>query len=147
MSFRCTISKTGVTLQVLASNIPEEIMPEFVDKLADACLDNTYKRAPWRTGFLAMSITKAVTGNTAQVGPTASYAPFVSLGTLPHEIRPRNARVLAFPGGGDSGGMIFAARVQHPGTQPNPYLQLAAEDTRDQAQDIFNGVWMNYMGL
>ena len=54
-------------------------------------------------------------GNTAQVTPTASYAPFVSLGTIPHEIRPRIAKALAFPGG-QFGGMVFAEVVNHPGT-------------------------------
>ena len=133
-------------MQVLASDIPEEIIPEFVGKLADACLNNVYTRSPWRSGFLAMSVTKKVQGNMAQVGPTASYAPFVSFGTRPHEIRPRSARVLAFPGG-NQGGTVFAARVRHPGTPPNPYLHLAAEDTRDQIFDLFHDVWMKYMGL
>jgi hypothetical protein len=54
--------------------------------------------------------------------------------------------VLAFPGG-QLGGMVFAAVVNHPGTQPNPYLQLAAQDTREQALEIFHQVWINYAGL
>ncbi len=146
MSIRCSITKINVTLENLAQSMPKEIVPEFVENLADACLDNAYKRAPWRSGFLAMSLTKKVDGNTAQVTPTASYAAFVSLGTRPHQIRPRNARVLAFPGG-QLGGMVFAAVVNHPGTQPNPYLQLAAQDTREQASEIFHQIWINYAGL
>lgn len=145
-AIQVSINRQNAVLQVLARNLPEEIIPEFVDKLADACLTNIYSRAPWRSGFLAMSVTKKVEGNTAEVGPTASYASFVSLGTRPHEIRPRNGRVLAFPIG-NFGGLVFATRVQHPGIRPNPYLHLAAEDTLDQALDLFNGVWMNYMGL
>ena len=40
-------------------------------------------------------------------------------GTLPHEIRPRRARVLRFA----RGGMVaFATRVWHPGTTPVKYL-------------------------
>ena len=146
MSVSAIISKTGVSLKAIAQDLPGEIIPEFIENLADACLDNAYKRAPWRSGFLAMSLTKKVDGNTAQVTPTASYAKFVSLGTRPHQIRPRNAKVLPFPGG-QLGGMVFAAVVNHPGTQPNPYLQLAAQDTREQALEIFHQVWINYAGL
>ena len=76
-AIQVSINRNNAVLQVLSSNLPEEIIPEFVDKLADACLTNVYSRAPWRSGFLAMSITKKVEGNIAQVGPTASYAPFV----------------------------------------------------------------------
>ena len=83
--------------------MPKEIVPEFVENLADACLDNAYKRAPWRSGFLAMSLTKKVDGNTAQVTPTASYAAFVSLGTRPHQIRPRNAGFWLSQGGNLAG--------------------------------------------
>ena len=85
-------------------------------------------------------------GTLLKLLPTASYANFVSLGTRPHQIRPRNAQVLAFPGG-QLGGMVFAAVVNHPGTQPNPYLQLAAQDTREQALEIFHQIWINYAGL
>jgi hypothetical protein len=144
LSVHATIIVKGVSLHVIAEKISGEIVPEFIEKLAEACLNNVYSRAPWRSGFLAMSVTKRVDGNTAQVGPTASYAKFVSLGTRPHEIRPRNPRVLAFPGG-SLGVRVFAVKVHHPGTQPNPYLHLAAEDTREQVFDLFNSVWMHYM--
>ena len=146
MSIRCRVTKINLNLETLAQDLPGEIVPQFVEKLADAALDNAYRRAPWRSGFLAMSINKKVDGNTAQITPTAPYAKFVSLGTRPHEIRPRNAKVLAFPGG-QLGGMVFAAVVNHPGTQPNPYLQLAAQDTREQALEIFHQIWINYAGL
>ena len=37
-------------------------------------------------------------------------------GSVEHEIRPVNAKVLAFMGGG--GGMVFTRHVDHPGTDP-----------------------------
>jgi hypothetical protein len=135
----------GTTLLVIASLIPEEVLPAFVDALADFCFNSMYSKAPWRTGFLAMSITKTVEDNSATIKPTALYAPFVSLGTAPHEILPRTARALAFPGG-VLGGSVFAARVMHPGTKPNLYIHLAAEDTRGQAFDVFSVVWQDYVG-
>lgn len=53
MSIRCRITKINLTLERLAQNMPKEIVPEFVEKLADACLDNTYKRAPMAQRLLS----------------------------------------------------------------------------------------------
>ncbi len=140
MSITITVNKTGLQLEVVAKELPDQLIPAFVEKLADYGFDCVYKRVPWRSGNLAMSITKEVDGNTAKIGPTVSYAPFVSLGTTPHEIVPRAASVLAFPGG-NLGGMVFAKRVRHPGTKANPYLHLAAQDIQEQIPAIFNEVW------
>lgn len=46
------------------------------------------------------------------------YARFVSEGTRPHVIRPRSARALRFTSGGR---VVYARKVNHPGTQPNPW--------------------------
>jgi hypothetical protein len=40
-------------------------------------------------------------------------------GTRPHLIVPRSAKVLRFPG---RSGIVFARRVNHPGTKPNRFL-------------------------
>ncbi len=145
MSFTVTVNERGTTLRIIASSIPEEVLPAFVDALADFCFNSIYLKAPWRTGFLAMSITKTVDCDSATIGPTALYAPFVSFGTAPHLILPRNAKALAFPGS-VLGGLVFAARVMHPGVKSNPYIHLAAEDTRDQALTVFSYVWQDYVG-
>jgi hypothetical protein len=55
---------------------------------------------------------------------SAPYTPFVIGGTKPHEIVPRRASVLAWEG---PNGPTFAARVNHPGTRPNPFPQRALE--------------------
>lgn len=48
------------------------------------------------------------------------YVPYVLEPTRPHTIVPRAARALAWtPAGG--GGMVFARRVNHPGTKGNNY--------------------------
>lgn len=52
----------------------------------------------------------------------APYAGFVLGGTRAHEIRPRNASVLAWDG---PGGPVFARRVNHPGTRPNRFPERA----------------------
>lgn len=43
-------------------------------------------------------------------------------GTKPHVILPRKAKVLRFPKSKGSSVYIFAKKVNHPGTKPNPYL-------------------------
>jgi hypothetical protein len=54
-------------------------------------------------------------------------AVFVAHGTPPHVIRPRRARALRFTA---SGRVVFATRVNHPGTRPNPFLLRALEAAR-----------------
>ncbi|MFJ2882483.1 hypothetical protein [Streptomyces sp. NPDC087272] len=50
---------------------------------------------------------------------------YVLDGTRPHVIRPRRARALRFQSGG---GVVFAARVTHPGTRPNNFLVRALRE-------------------
>jgi len=63
------------------------------------------------------------------VGSEEPHAELHHDGTRPHEIVPRRARVLRFPASG--GGYVFAMRVNHPGTKPNPYLTNALQAARD----------------
>ena len=93
---------------------------------------------PRQTGHLARSIHPGSIGPTfAIVEASTTYAAYVELGTRPHVIRPKSARVLAWPansgdrrlsgrartkGGKRSGPSIFAKKVNHPGTKPHPYL-------------------------
>lgn len=90
----------------------------------------------------AQQTVRVVAGSTnGKVG----YAQYVEFGTKPHVIVPkpgrrgRNGRPAALAWGGDrrlSGNLRsgarptnFAARVNHPGTRPRPYLIPAAEET------------------
>ena len=85
---------------------------------------------PRQTGYLARSIGPgSLTRSVAIVHASAGYAAFVELGTRPHVITPRRAKVLAWgtnnrlSGRPRSGsGMVFARRVNHPGTKPQPFL-------------------------
>lgn len=52
----------------------------------------------------------------------APYAIYVHEGTRGHAIEPRTRTVLRFTVGGD---VVFARRVQHPGTKANPFLRKA----------------------
>lgn len=90
----------------------------------------------------AQQTVRVVAGSTnGKVG----YAQYVEFGTKPHVIVPkpgrrgRNGRPAALAWGGDrrlSGNLRsgarptnFAARVNHPGTRPRPYLIPAAQET------------------
>ena len=62
------------------------------------------------------------------------YGPYVEYGTSPHPITPDSAEALAFPGAG--GGIVFAQRVQHPGTDPQPFWRPGYDATEAQLQRI-----------
>ena len=89
-------------------------------------------RAPVRTGTLRNSIFIQVDTDKVTIGPNltqAPYAGYVEFGTRPHEIRPKSAGgVLAFTVGGQK---VFAKRVQHPGTKPQPYVMPAFQSWVD----------------
>jgi hypothetical protein len=94
---------------------------------------------PRQTGNLGRSIRlgrvtatrfELLAGGTSKVG----YAAYVEFGTKAHVIVPRTKRILAWSanrrlsgsprtrGGRPIGPMVFARRVNHPGTKPKPYL-------------------------
>lgn len=92
---------------------------------------------PRRTGKLANSTRFQVLGigddmrlevrQGARSPEGAFYGAFVRGGTAPHVIRPRKAHALHFQVGGQD---VFAMKVNHPGTQPNPYHVRALNQVR-----------------
>lgn len=93
---------------------------------------------PRKTGNLGRSI---VPGNYSRdraiVKAKANYAAFVELGTRPHVIRPRNKKMLSWPASKadarlsgpvrKGGKRVFARKVNHPGTKPQPFLLPGAK--------------------
>lgn len=79
---------------------------------------------PVRTGRLRQSIHIEVKSDRVVIGPDTEYAAFVEFGTAPHEIRPKKGKVLAWRG---PGGMVYATKVNHPGTKAQPYVRPAFE--------------------
>lgn len=61
------------------------------------------------------------------------YTGYVIRGTPAHEIRPRRARVLHWNRGED----VYAARVFHPGTEPNPFPRRALVKVTPVLQQTF----------
>lgn len=78
---------------------------------------NITVRTPAKTGAARASILGAPTGTGLRgvVRSTLSYVDILEEGSRPHIIRPRRAKVLAFPGSG--GGTVFTRFVRHPGTR------------------------------
>lgn len=120
-----------------------------------------------QTGALEASIVGRVTGNRTSVGASrgtnvpgsrssrtsldpndgahfgevkasAAYASYVEEGTRPHVIEPRRATMLSWMG---IGGLVFARRVQHPGTRPYGYMaQAYLKCERVMVREIESGV-------
>lgn len=72
--------------EVIAGLIEEAALADSrasdaVRKAAEATADDARQLAPVRTGALRSSIEATISGTRAEVGPTASYAPFVEFGT------------------------------------------------------------------
>ena len=93
-----------------------------------------------RTGQLERAIDVRMIGDkTAEVyidSQAAPYGPFVHEGTRAHEIFPKGKQVLRWvPNGGN--GFVFAKRVFHRGTKPDPFLYEALDNSREAVHDIF----------
>lgn len=93
---------------------------------------------PRKTSNLGRSITRGeLTDSYTIVRARAGYAAYVELGTRPHVIRPKRGGFLRFPAKGAAkrlsgaptrgavragGAYVFARKVNHPGTKPQPFL-------------------------
>lgn len=94
---------------------------------------NFRKETPVRTGRLAGSWMLEQRGEDWAVTTDVLYAPFVAFGTLPHVIVPRNAQALRFVVNGQ---VVFARRVNHPGTPANLFWQRSIEATEGRLPDF-----------
>lgn len=81
-----------------------------------------------RTGNLRRSIDRRVfSAARGIVFVGEKYGKWVEFGTDPHIIRPKNAKVLAFK---VNGRMVFARKVNHPGSRPYPYMGPAFKENK-----------------
>lgn len=99
---------------------------ELHREIALAVLGEQKREAPVRTGNLRRSIRLGtISARVAQTVASANYAAHVEYGTGPHEIRPRRRRALRWRAA--DGGVVFATKVNHPGTRANPFMARGAE--------------------
>lgn len=83
-----------------------------------------------RKNRVALKVTVASTHKSGLPVPV-----FVEFGTAPHKITPKTAKALRWIG--DSGDVIFAKRVFHPGTTPNPYMRRGVNRAIKKAGKAF----------
>lgn len=89
------------------------------------------KEAPNKTGNLRRS-TQHYTKGSKEAGVAARGAPYwwhVEYGTAPHVITPKKSKALRFQIGKDE---VYAKKVQHPGTAPNPFVKRAVNTLRSR---------------
>ena len=110
---------------------------------------------PRRTGKLARSTFFRISGKDLQevviLQPARTpeeygghfYGWFVREGTEPHEIRPRLAKALRFFIGDEE---VFAMKVDHPGTRPNPYHKRVLSRLMPDVQAIVHRVGLRITG-
>ncbi len=88
-----------------------------------------------RTTFDDRQTSDATFEITGQVD--TDYAEYVSAGTRPHVIRPRQAKALRFTVGGV---VVYATRVNHPGTQPNDFWTRPLRNLPDTIRRIWDSL-------
>jgi len=127
------------------------LVPEVRDKvlrgLAQVAFDTAQRQVDThtKTGALARSLRLRSDGSGGwsieHDLQHAPYALFVHWGTRPHDIRPRQKKVLRWPGGtGGHTGFVFARFVHHPGYAGDAWLVQAAEDAVRQFDAIVRRV-------
>jgi hypothetical protein len=136
------ISTRGLQFEEVAQHLSGPLRQKLLEKLTDIAYASAFFNAPWLTGRLAQSIIKEIGDGEARIAALAPYAIYVVNGTAPHEIKPRNARVLCFKAGGK---MIFTPVVHHPGTKPNPFMQEAVENARNNVDKTFGELWLEML--
>jgi len=132
--------KSGLDVSLVAAKLPEKLRHWLVDKVGGFAFWEMNVRAPFKTGKLRKSIKKSASGLEDRFTPTAPYAIFVEEGTAPHEIVPVNAKALRFTVAGH-GKFIFAKRVNHPGTAPQPFVRETADAVRARIPLLWADLW------
>ena len=139
-SVEVEVSTRGLEFEETAKRLDPQLRGLLIERLAEVAYFEAFYGAPWKSGNLARSIVKEVEAESAVIRVLAKYGIYVVAGTAPHEIRPVGASCLAFRA--KSGAMVFTRLVRHPGTKPNPFLEEAAEKTRDQVDEIFADLFL-----
>ena len=111
-----------------ASGFPgavDENMSKVMGRAANQGMTWMYPDTPvGNTMALRNSLFSRQIGQTSmEIGANSLIGVYVHQGTRPHEIVPVRAQALRFRAGGIHGRWVFARRVWHPGTKPNPFVR------------------------
>jgi HK97 gp10 family phage protein len=142
--FTIEVSTRGLEFDEVVQKLSRPLRRKLVEKLADVAWASAFWNAPRRSGYMANTIIKEVGNGEASIEVLVPYAMYVVKGTRPHVIRPVNASVLAFEA--PNGKMVFTRLVRHPGTKPNPFMERAAENARNKAEEVFAELWLEMIG-
>ena len=134
MQLQIEVQQRGLEISIFADRLQSETLPGLVEAAVNYAYADLMSRVPVRTGALMGSIQKQSAGLSGSVGPKVPYATYVEYGTVPHEIRPVNASVLAFEAGGK---MVSSPIVHHPGTRANPFMALTVQDVKDKIPELW----------
>jgi hypothetical protein len=110
-----------------------KVFDEFLHRSSSLIAETMRLKVPVRGGFLRDSIVIRKSGESVEVGPTVSYAPYVEFGTRPYIIEPVHASVLAFEIGGET---VFAKRVLHPGFPGRFFVKSTSEECLPKLQEL-----------
>lgn len=119
MSLTFTVTLDAARLDALAKRLAPA---EWRKRASASVLESTLylereiaRRMRKRTGAAAASVLgRRISPMVGRVASSLGYVTILEEGSRPHVIRPRNAKVLAFPSGGRT---VFARSVNHPGTR------------------------------
>jgi hypothetical protein len=120
------VTELSKNLQRAADYAPRTVDTWLHRMVGPALVSEMQNRAPTKSGHLRNSIRQMDEPRKVTVGPFGvTYNQFIVEGTKPHLITPKKGDYLVFTG--RNGRKVFVKQVQHPGTAPNPYMQLSAE--------------------
>ena len=129
MPVKLKVTDLSQALEFLNPRVAKRIIDRFVAHAAEEIWVETARLAPYRTGRFARRIFMLRRGWAHYViGTPVEYAPFVEFGTRPHLILPRRARALRFV---VDHMLVFAKRVEHPGTKPQRVFARSIDVLRD----------------
>ena len=96
----------------------------FLEGIANDVVNILKRRVAVDTGQLRASIKYEILPNQANI-KMLDYGKFVEYGSPPRVIRPVNKKALKFTVKGKD---VFATKVNHPGTRPQPFIRPTFRD-------------------
>jgi HK97 gp10 family phage protein len=137
------ISFSGLEFNEVAQKLSGPLKQKLIERVTGIAWAKAFYGAPIKTGYLASTIYKQVSGGEGTVGIGASYGKFVVEGTAPHEIQAPIGGVLSFL---VAEKRVFTPIVHHPGTKPNPFMQKAVDEARSKVDETFAELWLELVG-
>lgn len=132
------MAKTTVTIKYPDFKKWVKCVNELTVKTGTAIQETAVNNAPRKTEVYQRSIDydgdKTITAN-------ANYSADIEYGTNAHTIEPVDKKALAFQKNGKT---VFAKKVNHPGTKPNPVMRMAARTVQKQIPQIFKDLQNKY---